>query len=336
MEPRNPRQQADFQAAPEPVAHDPLGYGEPLPLVERFYPLGFPLVLRTNSSDVIVAGREGWQDFDPAFETPPIELRVAVRGDATEPARTSPEGPSFTAQGHLLAVVLAADNFAVCDLDSSFCFARLTPAVARNHVFTSFHFLDSMAYVSIAHRHATPIHASCVARNGDGILLAGEPGAGKSSLAWACAKAGLTYVSDDATWLLRDSAEPLLVGKHRRLRFRPDALELFPELRQAPRRATVIGKHSFEIRTADIEGLSTASCCRPSKLVFLDRRESGSGELVKLDEPEALARLRAVSPLWEPRVWEEQEASRERLARQGALLLRYSTIEQALDHILKL
>ncbi|HLF81408.1 MAG TPA: hypothetical protein VI410_06530, partial [Anaerolineales bacterium] len=266
-----------------------MGYTEPLPFQERYYPAGFPLLLRTNSRDILTAAEHGWGEFRPLYETTPIELRVLVRRDGAEPppaagdgpiyraagssaspdrhgAGTPPagEGPVYRAQGHLLALVLGAENFALCDLDRGFGFAWLSPGVAQQHLYTGFHFLDGMAYTCLCHRYLTPIHAACVAYHGAGLLLVGDSGAGKSSLAWASARAGLTYVCDDAAWLLRDGVEPTIIGKSQRLRFRPDIFEILPELEALPRLETVPGKRSFEIRTAGVPGLATAARCRPA------------------------------------------------------------------------
>lgn len=319
-----------------PDLWDPLGHAQPLPLVERFSPLGFPLVLRTNSSHVLDAAGLGWGEFAETFQTAPIELRVVVNEQEAQPPPATAEGPVFRSQGHLLALVLGTENFAVCDLDRCFGFACLTPAVAQDPLFTSFYFLDGMAYPCLSQRYLTPIHAACVARNGGGILLVGRSGAGKSSLAWACARAGLTYVADDATWLLRNGSEPVLIGKPQRMRFRPEIFELLPELARAPRIETVIGKRSFEIRTADVPGLTTANRCRPWKIVFLDRRREGPAEMSRVEPEQARRRLEQARNLCEPRVWKEQEASVEQLLGVGSLVLRYSSLPAAVEQILKL
>ncbi|MDD5585969.1 MAG: HPr kinase/phosphatase C-terminal domain-containing protein [Alphaproteobacteria bacterium] len=47
----------------------------------------------------------------------------------------------------------------------------------------------------------TLIHASCVAFDGRGVLLAGDPGAGKSEIALCLIEAGAKLVSDDQTAL---------------------------------------------------------------------------------------------------------------------------------------
>lgn len=45
------------------------------------------------------------------------------------------------------------------------------------------------------------LHASCVALNGQGILLAGAPGSGKSAMALQLIQAGAELVADDQTVL---------------------------------------------------------------------------------------------------------------------------------------
>jgi hypothetical protein len=312
---------------------DPLGYNEPLPFFAKFFPLGFPLVLKTNSRDIVEAGRESWAEFGAAFEVPPVELRVMVQGDEAELTRTSPAGPRFRAQAYLLSIVLDEANFAVCDLGHGLGFASLTPGVARNQLYTAFHFLDAMACLCLCHQHVTPIHAACVASRGKGILLVGAPGAGKSSLAWACARAGLTLVSDDALWMPRRQATLTLIGKPQRMRFRPEAIDLFPELKGIRRLDTVIGKSSFEIRTADVPGLATAACCRPGKVLFLDRQSPARTELFPICGDEARQCLAEATTRYESSVWEEQEASRERLVRCGAFRLRYSNLHEAVQQI---
>ena len=146
----------------------------------------------------------------------------------------------------------------------------------------------------------------------------------------------MTYVGDDSAWLLRDGYEPSLIGKPQRMRFRPEIVEILPELKGVPRLETVLGKRSFEIRTADIPGLETAPRCRPWKLVLLARRPEGPAELVRVPAEEARRRLTQGMPLWEPGVWAEQQASLERLLDCEAFELRYSSLAGAVDQIRKL
>lgn len=61
-----------------------------------------------------------------------------------------------------------------------------------------------------------PVHASCVALGGRGVLLRGAPGAGKSDLALRLIDAGATLVSDDQV-ALDDGGAALLASPPARL-----------------------------------------------------------------------------------------------------------------------
>src|SRR5205807_9852223 len=50
------------------------------------------------------------------------------------------------------------------------------------------------------------VHAGAVGSEGQGVLLAGSGGAGKSTTAVACVEAGMSYVGDD--YVLLSTGEP--------------------------------------------------------------------------------------------------------------------------------
>ena len=53
--------------SPIQVTADPVLSAFELPLRRTFYPLGYPLVLETNSQDVMQAAEEGWGEFQCMF-----------------------------------------------------------------------------------------------------------------------------------------------------------------------------------------------------------------------------------------------------------------------------
>jgi hypothetical protein len=73
----------------------------------------------------------------------------------------------------------------------------------------------------------TPIHAASVVLNGKGILVVGQSGAGKTSIALTCALAGWDYLGDDAVIVRSD---PARVGAlYSSARLRADTFDLFPQ-----------------------------------------------------------------------------------------------------------
>ena len=73
----------------------------------------------------------------------------------------------------------------------------------------------------MAHQKAmAPVHAALVVKDGVGIMLCGDSMAGKSTLAYACARAGWSYVTDDGTFLVRGELDRYAIGDFTNLRLR--------------------------------------------------------------------------------------------------------------------
>jgi hypothetical protein len=138
------------------------------------------------------------------------------------------------------------------------------------------------------------LHASCV-RVGDGaVLLAGPPGAGKSTTAAALATRGLSVVSDDLTALALDAGDEL-----------PRAWPAFDHLRLWPDgERVVLGDASrlarltpgWEKRRFPLDGAAFASEAVPVRAVFVLRpRRDGRAVVRPLALSRALVTLATLS-----------------------------------------
>ena len=101
-------------------------------------------------------------------------------------------------------------------------------------------------------------------------MFCGDSFAGKSTLAYACARAGWTYVSDDGTFLVRDRDDRFAIGDPYSIRFRTDAPALFPELSDHLPTVRPNGKIAIEVLTRHLP-ISIAPSCIVDHVVFLDR-----------------------------------------------------------------
>ncbi len=305
---------------------DPLGYDLALPLRSRYYPMGFPLDLATNSADIVAAADWLWKQFPPleSFDRPAL-LRVLVEDcDTRTPLFASmPRG-----RDHLVTIVQGPDNFAMCDLAGSFTFACLTRDVARNHPYVRYHFLEPAGCLMIDARHLSPVHASCAALHDRAVLLCGESGAGKTSLAYACGRKGWTYLSDDATHIVRSDARRV-VGRPFRIRFRESARRLFPELQQFTPELRPNGKLDLEIETEKL-GLSVALAANASHIVFLNRQtECAPAGIKSVTRAEAAARLRHPAIYGDPSIRSDQDRALTRFLDLPAAELTYSDFNDA-------
>jgi hypothetical protein len=187
--------------------------------------------------------------------------------------------------------------------------------------------VESLAYMLLAQRYVVPVHAACVAREGRGLLLAGNGMAGKSTLAYACARVRWDYLSDDAVLLLPGSST--VIGPQRQFRFRPDAATLFPELAAFSPRLRPNGKPAIEIRVAELSQIRAAESATVQAIVLLDRG-SGNPELEPVETEEVFARMLADMPSYGPKVNAMHEDSLRRLTARPSYRLHYASLDDAL------
>jgi hypothetical protein len=305
---------------------DPLLRLTKLPSSWTYYPMGLPVTVITNSCEVLDAAAESWGMYGPQYDREPVVLRVV----------TVPEGelapePVFRSQGHLLSIVSDRDNFACVDLRIPFAYCFVSQKTVSDHAWFRWFFLEPMAYMELAQRHVTPLHAGCVERNGRGILLCGASTAGKSTLAFACARAGWTFISDDATWLLQDSEDCVAIGKPHQARFREDAPQLFPELEGYITRARPNGKLSLEVPLSAFPEIQTSLRSAVSFLVFLERNSGCPAGFEEMDPQEAAGQLIQDACPYGEEVQARHERTIRRLVELPVHRLRYNRLEEALE-----
>jgi len=295
-----------------------------LPLGGTFYPAGFPLRLATNSRDVMDAACEAWGAWDGAFDTEPLEFRAVVSSGGEKAA-----APAYRVHAGLLSFVAGADNFATADIRRLTASFFLSEKTCADHAVLRWLFLEAMAYMLLTQKYVVSLHAACVARGSEGILLCGRSGAGKSTLSVACARAGLVFLSDDCTWILTGSDAPIAIGKPHQARLRADAARHFPELQGFPARALPNGKLSMEVPTS-LLGLRTARQVGVSRLVFLDRESIGAARVESMAPEEAAALLLQDLPSYGPEVNAVHERTVGLLASLPAWRLTYSGLDDAI------
>ena len=321
-------------ARSEPVVlGDPMHARVEYPLRETFYPLGFPVEIETNSEEVLAAAAATWHGFVKLFDTRPILLRIGMFGTNSSEC---PPMPTCKIQKHLASNIADGDNFAISDLSRGFSYIWLTPAAVTHRSYFSYLFLESAALCHLCNSYVTPVHAACVELEGTGILLCGDSGAGKSTLSYACARSGWTYITDDASFLVNQRHDRLVVGNCNQARFRPSAVALFSELegRKVILRADV-GKPSIELPTPSLQNIEISHTSRVNYVVFLSRNNISRHELVPF--PTSVARysmLQRLSTL--PAMQRVQSTMVDGLLNAGALELYYSDLGWAIERLAQL
>ena len=295
-----------------------------MPFRGTYYPGGFAVEIVTNSEDVIAAAAGAWGNCAPEYVHEPVRLRVLVESEGRLAQR-----PSHRLQGSQYAIVADAHNFAQIDLEKQTGFLCVSRRTAKDHSWLRWFFLESSVYVTLSQRFVVPIHAACIVRGGAGILLSGSSGAGKSSLSYACARAGFTFVTDDAAWLLPET-ERFAIGQSWRARFRPDAPVLFPELRDYVVRARPNGKIGIEVPLADLPHIRTTSRAQIAAIVFLERGPGTAGTR-SFSAAETADRILSELPSYGDDTDAIHERSVRRMAEAPAYAMRYQTLDEGIQ-----
>jgi hypothetical protein len=319
------KSELDRSGAPE----DPLWVSVPLPLVRTFYPLGFSLRLSTNSELVLQAAEASWGLSQQVFSYPPVRVSLGVSESRTGAA--SP--PAYRSRQHMFSAISDADNFVLCDMRSGYACGWITENAASDSSFLRFYFLDCAVYTLIEQLYLAPVHAAVVLKNGVGVLLCGDTGAGKSTMAYACARSGWTFVSDDAAFLLRDEQALSALGNCFSIRLKPDAPQLFPELLGWSASVRANGKLGFELCTTALpESVKTSPQATITDIVFLERSSQTDRRQLSRrpvsDPATVLGR-----PLWhgDDQVMAAQRASYERLAGARWWSMSYKDYQEGLS-----
>ena len=227
-----------------------------------------------------------------------------------------------------MSVIADSENLLVCDFERGVVAGWITRAVAADHPFLRYRFLTCAANMLIEQAALAPIHGALIARRGHGVVLCGESFAGKSTLAYACARAGWTYVTDDGTHLVRNRADRYAVGDPHTLRLREDARDLFPELADQLAVVRPNGKVAIEMFTRELP-IHIAAGCTIDHVVFLDRQEFGRARLCSYAKEEAFMQWEAYASFGTQAVRSAQKCCYEQLLRARIWELSYSYFDDA-------
>lgn len=271
------------------------------PTHQRLYAfMGQSLLFQTNDSAVLEMADQALGRFPPLSdgEQSLLLIRLFVHEiDSKVEERVDPPKPIYRTQGHLFYISMGEGNVAVGDLLKGEAFGFVIPQIARDELLLRHGFLEALALILLSTAcHYIPIHAACVVKEGRSIILAGKEGAGKSTLAFACARRGYQVLSEDAIFAQKTRVGMRLWGMPWRLHLLPDSKQLFPELEKEQPRVRLSGEWKLEI---DLEAMfpgSTVTNALPGLVLFMERGTPPAIQFQPMPFEEALEALEIVWP----------------------------------------
>jgi hypothetical protein len=179
------------------------------------------------------------------------------------------------------------------------------------------------------------VHGACVAWNGRGVLLCGQSQAGKSTLAYACARRGFAYVSDDGSFLVRAAKDRRVIGNSRTIRLRPPSVVLFPELDQFVAQPRANGKMAIEVETGKLGLPEVAATAHVDAIVFLNRVSGARrASLLGFSKSTAMAQFEESLRFGrDSTIAEQRESLRRLLSEVGVFELTYSDLDSTVERL---
>jgi hypothetical protein len=258
-------------------ASDPLARTAPLHLRAAYPFFGKPLTLHSNSQAVMDAAERSlalWHQLEPELreDAPELTLTLIVHpGSGVEPSR-----PPLTYRLHGETFVAGAgSNLFAARTDQHEALGFVTPEMVADDVYFRHYVLESLALLLATWRgqDRVPVHAAGIVRNGRAVLLAGHSTSGKSTLCYACWRAGLEILSEDAVYVSQAGGVRLW-GQPGFIHLLPDAPRLFPELAGIPAGSRPDGSEKLVVDLGATGYTRRCIHAEPAALCLLQRHAS--------------------------------------------------------------
>ena len=237
---------------------------------------------RYHAFGMTIASAIGLPDLPPGGASPPgitistgpIDASAADWFEIWPAERTAPRVRGARAAGGYL---VAYDGSSMFELSSSGDSIRVEPAGCDAAVLRH-RLLDQVLPLALSLRGAV-LHASVVSIRHGAWAFIGPGGAGKSSLARACARIGWTVVADDAAAVGRDGKRFIVEPSYPGLRLpRPDGGKerLIPDVPFDLRPVPLAAVYAVDANAAD--------CVRETPLPARDAAVAVLGQLFRLEQ----------------------------------------------------
>ena len=183
--------------------------------------------------------------------------------------------PYFRGMGHAVSACFGEGATVLFDVLRCRVGAQVSAAVARDEAFWRQVLLPIAAGVLGAATGVLPVHSACLCSGGEGVLVAGISGTGKSTLALALALAGMEFLADDWSYCRMTRHGVEVAATEVRLKLLPDAVRHFPGLRRLRTSISMNGEEAYEFDPAEVLGVKRRDACLARAFVFYRRTAEG-------------------------------------------------------------
>ncbi|HEX5419994.1 MAG TPA: serine kinase [Gammaproteobacteria bacterium] len=279
-------------------------FGERVRMIERepLALLGAQFHFESNSRPLMELVDQAYAGL-PAHRlsrtSPRLRVRILEAPAALAHRRSEPPQLAMFSAGGFLAGAAEASSFVAVSPEARTALVVLSPRMLASPYHARYEALE-FAVFTLASRvqGLAPLHAACISRRGRGLLLMGQSGAGKSTIALLSLLHGFDFVSEDSVFVAPDSLRATGVANF--LHVRSDSMRWIAQTEQAAaiRQSPVIRRRSgvrkFEVDLRRQSYRLAAAAPRIIAVIFLSADSAGDGRLLHpLSDSDVLTRLAA-------------------------------------------
>src|SRR4051812_11787740 len=171
--------------------------------------LGCRVDFESNSRQLMRLVRAAYGGLPPhrlTGEVTQLQIRLIATSGGSVHRRSEPPPLEMLAGAGLLGGATHPSSFVIVSPQQRSGLVVVPPSVLRFPYHTRYEFIEFALFTLAARvKRLVPLHAACVGREGRGVLLMGESGAGKSTVALLCLLAGFEFLSEDSVFVEPDS-----------------------------------------------------------------------------------------------------------------------------------
>lgn len=260
-----------------------------LPLLASFLFGNKICEISTNCDKVLQAATESFAKPDKRGTAPDLRMKLWV--DERPSIPSSDLTPYVRALNHLVFAGFNSTNSALLDLEQMHIVGRFSKAVALDRSCWKNTIFPVLLSVAAGPLGVAELHCACVEKNGNGLLLAGASGSGKSSLSVLLAKRGFRFLSDDRTCCSFHNRKLTAWAMPTPLKMRSEAGAWLDELRQLRPHKSKTGEMEFRLDPTKQLHLRRARECQPRLLVFLEQHAGAGFQVRQISRRKATALL---------------------------------------------
>jgi hypothetical protein len=267
---------------------DFLHQSAPTPLRKYFAAAGAVFSFSTNCEQMLEAARASFMAVEPSGSA---DFSVRFWADDALLSRPPWPNPYVRGLGHLVFAGFDGASSILADLQTRRVIGRFSAAMAADTAHWRMVIFPVLLSIVAGSVGLVELHASCVARGQQGLLLLGPSRSGKSTLAMALTRAGFRLLSDDRTFCSLTRDELQAWGLPRPLKLRREAAQWFEDYRDREPTDVQNGEFVFHCEPDQQSARPHSQKCKPRLLVFLEQQQTCGFSMMPIGSSEARFRI---------------------------------------------